>query len=40
MSIDRRESEYLFPVECPWTGEQVLDDEFLPEIAANANGRS
>jgi hypothetical protein len=40
MSIEKTELEYLFPVECPWTAEQVLDDDFLPEMAPNANGRS
>ena len=35
-----RDWERLFPIECPWTIDEVLQDDFVPDIAPDANGRS
>jgi hypothetical protein len=40
MGLDKRDWQRMFPDHCPWTAEQVLDEEFLPDIAPTANGRS
>ncbi len=39
MALDKREAQKLFPDECPWSIEQLRDEDFLPEIAPTANGR-
>jgi hypothetical protein len=40
MRLNKHDWERLFPAECPWTPEQILDQDFFPTIAATANGRS
>jgi hypothetical protein len=40
MQMAKRDWQHLFPVVCPWTESQVLDEDFLPEIAPDANGRT
>jgi hypothetical protein len=32
-SLETRLPEHVFPATCPWTPEQVLDDDFWPEDA-------
>jgi hypothetical protein len=39
MQLDKHEAQNLFPHECPWSIEQLRDNDFLPEIASTANGR-
>ena len=40
MRLTRREWQSLFPETCPWTEFEVLDEDFLPAISSNADGRS
>jgi hypothetical protein len=40
MGLEKHDWQRLFPSDCPWTLEQVLDQDFLPPIAPTANGRS
>jgi Domain of unknown function DUF29 len=40
MRLAKRDWQRLFPDTCPWTESQVLDEDFFPEIAPGANGRS
>lgn len=40
MGLDKHDFQRMFPVDCPWAMEQVLSEEFLPELAPTANGRS
>ena len=40
MRLTKRNWQRLFPDICPWTESQVLDEDFFPEIAPGANGRS
>ncbi|HJU11546.1 MAG TPA: DUF29 domain-containing protein [Candidatus Binataceae bacterium] len=40
MRFTRREWQRLFRETCPWTESQILDEDFLPPIASDANGRS
>ncbi len=40
MGLEKHDWQRLFPSDCPWTVEQVLDQDFLPPIAPTANGRS
>lgn len=39
MHLTDFEWKRLFPEQCPWTLEQLLDDDFFPAIAPTANGR-
>lgn len=39
MRLEKREWERLFPTDSPWTPEQILDQDFFPELAPTANGR-
>ena len=39
MRLAKHDGERLFPSECPWTSEQILDQDFLPPIAPTADGR-
>jgi hypothetical protein len=40
MRLSKRDWQRLFPDTCPWSESQVLDDDFFPERAPHANGRS
>ena len=40
MGMDKHDWQRLFPDNCPWTEEQVLDEDFLPDLDPDANGRS
>lgn len=40
MGLEKHDWQRLFPSDCPWTVEQVLDQDFFPPIAPTANGRS
>ena len=40
MGLEKHDWQRLFPSNCPWTVEQVLDQDFFPPIALTANGRS
>ncbi len=40
MRLEKRDWQRLFPDSCPWTESQVLEEDFFPEIAPEANGRS
>ena len=40
MRMDKHDWQRLFPDDCPWTAQQVLDEDFFPDLAPNANGRS
>ncbi len=40
MRLRKRDWQQLFPDTCPWTESQVLDEDFLPELAREANGRA
>jgi len=40
MRMAKHDWQRLFPAICPWTESQVLDEDFFPEIAPRANGRS
>jgi hypothetical protein len=40
MGLEKYQWETLFPEACPWAADEVLDAEFLPEQAHDANGRS
>ncbi len=40
MRLQKRDWQQLFPDTCPWTESQVLDEDFLPELAREANGRA
>jgi Domain of unknown function DUF29 len=40
MRMAKHDWQRLFPAICPWTEPQVLDEDFFPEIAPGANGRS
>lgn len=37
MRLEKRDWERLFPVDCPWRSEQILDQDFLPPLAPTAN---
>ena len=39
MRLAKSDWERLFPSDCPWTPEQVLDQDFLPALAPTADGR-
>jgi hypothetical protein len=39
MRLARRDWEQLFPDSCPWTAEEILDQDFFPALAPTANGR-
>ncbi len=40
MRLEKRDWQRLFPDSYPWTESQVLEEDFFPEIAPEANGRS
>lgn len=42
MRLERHQAQQLFPAgeECPWSIEQLRDEDFLPEVAPTANGRT
>jgi len=40
MRLAKRDWQRLFPDICPWIKSQVLEDDFFPEIAPGAYGRS
>jgi Domain of unknown function DUF29 len=40
MRLDKYQWQHLFPEECPWTVEQLLDEDFLPPVAPTADGRT
>ena len=37
MKLDQSQWEQIFPTDCPWTPEQILDEEYLPN-GARTNG--
>jgi Domain of unknown function DUF29 len=39
MRLEKHQAQELFPDECPWSPEQLRDEDFLPAIDPNANGR-
>jgi hypothetical protein len=39
MRLEKHEAQKLFPKQCPWSPEQLLDVDFIPEISPQANGR-
>jgi hypothetical protein len=40
MRLERRDWERLFPNSCPWTAEEIFDQDFFPALAPTANGRT
>ncbi len=40
MRLEKRDWERLFPNSCPWTSEEILDQDFLPALAPTADGRT
>ena len=41
MGFERRHDyQQLFPLDCPWTLDEVLNEDFFPELSPNANGRT
>ena len=39
MRLDKHEWQDLFPRNCPWSESEVLDEDFILDIAPNADGR-
>jgi hypothetical protein len=40
MHLDKSQRAHQFPANCEWTYEQLLDEDFFPEISPAADGRS
>jgi Domain of unknown function DUF29 len=39
MSLEKYQAQEMFPDKCPWSLEQLRDEDFFPAIASSANGR-
>lgn len=40
MGLERHRAQQLFPQECPWSIDQIRNEDFLPDTAPTANGRT
>jgi Domain of unknown function DUF29 len=40
MGLDKHQAQQLFEKDCAWDIEQIQDEDFFPEVAPSANGRS
>lgn len=40
MGLDKYQAQRLFPEECRWSIAEIRDEEFVPDIAPTANGRT
>jgi len=40
MQLEKYQAQQLFPAQCPWTVDQLRDEDFFPNVASTANGRT
>jgi uncharacterized protein DUF29 len=40
MRLDKHQAQKLFEAECPWSIDDLRNEDFSPQVAPNANGRS